>query len=96
MRFKQFEIRKPTFLGDPPTEDYYKYNFDLVKWDKGWDDKEYCFSIGHLEWNRSELYFAFKSHGLRYLQHRADGLEEWIMVWCKLKKIEYEHERDNE
>ena len=30
MRFKNFEIRQCTFLGDPPTPDYHKWNFDLV------------------------------------------------------------------
>lgn len=30
MRFKNFEIRKCTFVGDPPTPDYHKWNFDLV------------------------------------------------------------------
>ena len=77
MRFKNFEIRKCTFLGDPPTPDYHKWNFDLVKWDK-WNDngveKDYCFSIGHFEWNRREPCFEFRSCGTRYLHHREDGL----------------------
>lgn len=40
MRFKQFEIRKPTLLCDPPTADYYDYNFDIVKWA---DDDSHCY-----------------------------------------------------
>ena len=49
MRFKQFEITKPVFLGNPPTEDYYKYNFDIVKWA---DDNSHCWSIGQLKWDK--------------------------------------------
>lgn len=91
MKFKNFEIRKPTFLGNPPSEDYYKYNFDLVKWS---DDNSSCYSIGGLQYNKKEENFEFKSCGLRYLEYREDGLEEWIMKWCELKKIEYAYEEE--
>lgn len=94
MRFKNFEIRKCTFIGDPPTPDYHKWNFDLVKLDKGWDDKEYCYSIGHLEWNRREQCFEFRSCGTRYLEYREDGLEEWLLKWCEMKEVEYRYEED--
>ena len=89
MRFKKFEVRKPDFLGNPPSEDYCKYNFDLVKWS---DDNSSCFSIGSLIYNKKENEFEFKSCGLRYLKYREDGLEEWLMKWCELKKIEYLYE----
>lgn len=89
MRFKQFEIRKPTFLGNPPTEDYYKYNFDIVKW----DDE---FSIATFRWNKKELGFDFESVGTRYLECREDGLEEWLLKWCELKAIEYRYEEDKD
>lgn len=92
MRFKQFEIRKITFLGNPPTEDYHKYNFDLVKWA---EDNSYCWSIGKLRWNKKEPCFVFESVGTRYLEYREDGLEEWLLKWCELKEIEYEHEENN-
>ena len=94
MRFKNFEIRRCTFLGDPPTPDYHKWNFDLVKWNKikGCKDKEYCFSIGHLEWNRRECWFDFRSCGTRYLEEREDGLEKWLLKWCEAKAVEYEYE----
>lgn len=95
MKFKNFEIRKCTFIGDPPTPDYHKWNFDLVKRDK-WNDngveKDYCFSIGHLEYNRKELCFEFRSCGLRYLKHREEGLEEWLLKWCEMKEVEYKYE----
>jgi hypothetical protein len=91
MRFKQFEIRKPTFIGDGPGEEYFKYNFDLVKWA---DDNSYCWSIGHLEYNRKESCFEFRSVGSRYFECREPGLEEWVMKWCELKEIEYEYEEN--
>ena len=91
MRFKQFEIRKPNLIGTPPTDDYYEYNFDVVKWA---DDNSHCWSIGHLTWNKKEPCFEFKSCGTRYLQYREDGLEEWLLKWFELKEIEYEYEED--
>lgn len=91
MRFKQFEIRKPTFLGNPPSEDYFKYNFDVVKWA---DDNSHCWSIGHLEYDRKEPGFEFRSVGLRYLRDREDGLEEWLSKWCELKELEYQYEEE--
>lgn len=94
MRFKDFEIRKCTFIGDPPTPDYHKWNFDVVKWGKNNDGKEYCWSIGHLEWDRNEYGFKFRSVGVRYLQYREDGLEEWLLKWCEMKEVEYMYEED--
>ena len=91
MTFKNFEIRKPTLLGKPPTEDYYKYNFDLVKWSP---DYSYCWSIGHLEYNRREPCFEFKSYGLRYFRDREDGLEEFILKWCELQTIIIENSEE--
>lgn len=91
MRFKQFGISKPTFLGNPPTEDYYKYNFDVVKWA---DDNSYCWVIGCLKWNKREPCFEFESVGLRYLQDRENGLEEWLLKWCELKQLEYKYEEE--
>ena len=88
MRFKQFEIRQCNFIGDPPTPDYHKWNFDIVQWST---DNTFCWSIGHLEWNRKEEYFEFSSCGTRYLESREDGLEEWLLQWCKIKEIEYKY-----
>ena len=90
MRFNQFEIRKPDILGNPPTDDYFEYNFDLIKWA---DDNLHCFSIGSLVYDKEEEGFKFSSCGLRYLQYREDGLEEWILKWCELKKIEYQYKK---
>ena len=92
MRFKQFEIRKPTLIGEPPTPDYYRYNFDVVVWA---DDNSHCWSIAHLRWNKKEPCFEFESVGTRYLVYRREGLEEWLLKWCELKEIEYSHEECN-
>lgn len=92
MRFKQFEIRKPTLLGNPPTEDYYKYNFDIVKWH---NSNSCCWSIGSLRWNKEDDYFEFESVGTRYLEDREDGLEEWLLKWCELKELEYKYEEED-
>ena len=91
MRFKQFEIRRPTFIGAGPGEEYFKYNFDVVRWA---DDNSHCWSIGHLEYDKKEGGFEFSSIGLRYLQDREIGLEEWLLKWCELKEIEYEYEEE--
>lgn len=93
MKFKQFEIRKPTLLCEPPTEDYYKYNFDIVKWDEDSDGK-WCFSIGTLRWDKEEFSFRFESVLTRYLEVREDGLEEWLLAWCDMKAVEYKYEEE--
>ena len=88
MKFKQFEIKKPIMLIEPEDEDYYKYNFDIVKLDDG-------LVIGTLEWIKYEHDFNFKSVGTRYLEYREDGLEEWLLKWCELKIIEYKYEEED-
>lgn len=82
MRYKNFEIRKPNLIGEPPTDDYFKYNFDLVK-----HEGSHCWSIAYLTYNEYERGFEFKSIGTRYLKDREDGLEEFVMRWCKLMEI---------
>lgn len=96
MKFRDFEIRKCIFIGGPPTPDYHKWNFDLVKWNKWESGKEYCLSIGRLEWNQKNKRFEFKSCGLRYLEYREDGLEEWLLKWCELKELEYKYEKETQ
>ena len=88
--FKNFSIRRPVFITSKmPDEEYFKYNFDIHC------EKDGCgFSIGHLTYDPKEGYFDFRSVGTRYLQYRDDGLEEWILAWCKLKTIEIESEDD--
>ena len=92
-RWKGFQFRAPVYLDgrhDP-------YKFDLVKWEqhepyevidletgeKKWST-ENCFTIAWLKWNPKECYFKFDSCGTRYLEHRIDGLEEWILEFCDM------------
>ena len=105
-KFKDFEIRDITYLGDPPKDR--PIEFDLVKWQKyepyeviDWQTGEkklntkYCFSIAKLLWNDHEPCFEFESIGLRYLKYREDGLEEWLMKWCELKEYELYYKMQN-
>ena len=98
-KFKDFEIRDVTYLIDSPKNR--PIEFDLVKWqehkpyevtDLETGEKklstENCFSIARLRWNDREPCFEFESIGLRYLENREDGLEEWLLKWCKLKEFE--------
>lgn len=49
-----------------------------------------CFSIGSLTWNEKEYGFEFESCGLRYLEHRIDGLEGFILDFCEKQKEKFE------
>ena len=89
MRYKNFEIRKPFVFGKPPTKDYFKYNFDLVKWN---DDNSNCISLAFLRYDKKEGCFNFDGVGTRYLKYREDGLEEFILRWCKLMEVIIEGE----
>ena len=105
-KFKDFEIRDVTYLCEPPKNRPIK--FDLVKWQEhepyevtDWQTGEKklntknCFSIATLWWNNKEPCFEFESIGLRYLEHREDGLEEWLLKWCELKEFEILHTNIN-
>lgn len=92
MRFNNFEIRKPVFIGKEPDDAYYKYHFVVVKH----NDNGSCFVIAHLDYNHAECAFEFSSVGTRYLQYREDGLEEWLLKWCELKQIEFNYENNPE
>lgn len=104
-KFKDFEIRDVTYLGDPPKDR--PIEFDLVKYQDceplettNWETGEktittrYCFSIGRLWWNDKEPCFEFESIGLRYLENREDGLEEWLLKWCELKEYELRYDTE--
>ena len=93
-----FQFRAPTYL-DGHIE---PYEFDLVKWQDYESPIEVvdletgerkmstkcCFSIGTLIWDIYEVWFTFKSVGTRYLEHRIDKLEEWILKFAELKAVE--------
>lgn len=87
-----FQFRAPTYLDGH----FEPFKFDLVKWEdhepyEVYDltekqykmSKRHCFSIGSLIWDKKEHYFEFKSCGLRYLEHRIDGLEKFILDFCE-------------
>ena len=95
-----FQFRQPNYLDGH----FEPYKFDLVKWEdhepyevidwytgqKKMSDKN-CYTIGTLEWDTKEEVFDFSSCGLRYLEHRIDGLEEFILDFCESmsKQLEY-------
>ena len=96
-----FQFRSPAYLDGP----FEPYEFDLVPWEtceptevpafKTGNQKiqtRYCYSIGGLIWNKKECAFTFESVGLRYLQHRVDGLEDYILKFCEEMKKELDEE----
>lgn len=83
-KFNKFEIRK---IGNA---------YEIVKWNENNSFHSTCFTVGYLIWDKKNEGFDFKSCGIRYLQHREEGLEEWILAWCKMKEIEYKYKEDDE
>ena len=96
-----FQFRPPVYLDGH----FDSHKFDLVKWV---DHEPYevidlysgkkkmstrtCFSIGTLIWDQKEQDFEFESCGLRYLNHRIDGLEQFILDFCETMRVELEEE----
>ena len=92
-----FQFRAPTYLD----KHFEPHKFDLVKWEDcepreviDWVTGEkkmssrFCFSIGTLIWDSKEPGFYFKSCGLRYFEYRIDGLEKFILDFCKTMEKE--------
>lgn len=88
-----FQFRAPTYLDGH----FEPHKFDLVKWEDcepheviDWVTGEkkmssrFCFSVGTLIWDSKEPEFYFESCGLRYFEYRIDGLEEFILDFCKM------------
>jgi len=48
----------------------------------------YCFTVATLIWDKREQWFRFESCGLRYLEYRIDGLEKFILDFCKMMEKE--------
>lgn len=94
MKFKDFEIR-PAHAIDG-SEDPNRY--ELVKWYRTDEPVEvtdlqtgekkirdlFCYVIAFLEYNDKEPCWEFRSVGLRYLEDREDGLEEYIQAFTRL------------
>ena len=88
-KFKSFSIERPVFIeGRQPDEEYFKYNFSLVKKTKTGNGG---FVIGKLSYNKKDGGFEFSSVGTRYLEYREEGLENWLLSWCQMKTIEIEY-----
>lgn len=89
IRFKHFEIRRPTYLGAIP--EGRENDWDIVKWN---DNFEHCWSIAFLRWNPKESCYELESVGMRLLEEMEDGLPEFIMKWVDfqetLRKLEIE------
>lgn len=96
-----FQFRSPAYLDGH----FEPHKFDLVKWEehepyevvdfytgKKKISTRNCFTIGTLIWNSKEQGFEFKSCGLRYLEHREDGLEKFIFDFCEMMEKELEEE----
>lgn len=99
-----FQFRSPAYLDGH----FEPYEFDLVKWEeceptevidfktgKKKIQTRYCYSVGTLIWNKKECAFDFESVGLRYLQHRVDGLEEWILEFCEEMRKELDEDYED-
>lgn len=82
MKFKDFEIRPATTLDGivPPNR------YELVKWQKSGQQCS-CFVIAFLEYNEKEPCWEFRSVGLRYLEYREDGLEDYIQAYLRLLDV---------
>ena len=82
MKFRNFEIRPSSRVRIPVSEDHNE--FDLVRW---MDDNSYCLPIATIKYRQYRDDFSLNSIGLRYLEWREDGLEEFILNWCNLQRI---------
>ena len=98
-----FQFRAPVYLDGH----FEPYQFDLVKWEEhkpykvidletGKEKNEFksCFSVGRLIWNPKGDYFDFESCGLRYLEYRIDGLEKFILDFCKTMEMQLVRDDD--
>lgn len=81
IKFKHFEIRRPTYMGAIP--EGYENDWDIVKWS---DNFEYCYSIASLHWNSKEPCYELESVGMRLLEEMEDGLPEFIIKWVEFQE----------
>ena len=81
IKFKHFEIRRPTYLGNPPVG--HEKDWDIIKWS---DNFDHCWSIASLHWNSKEPCYELESVGMRLLKEMEDGLPEFIMKWVEFQE----------
>lgn len=98
-----FQFRAPVYLDGH----FEPHKFDLVKWEehepyevidlhtgeKKMSDR-HCFTVCTVIWDAKEHGFKFHSCGLRYLEHRIDGLEKFIFDFCNMMEKELEEDDD--
>lgn len=83
-RYKGFQIRDVTYLGDPPQDAPLTY--DIVQWWVDHEGDERCWSVANLVYNPKEPCFYLESIGLRWLEvHPTIEVEAWVMKWCEYK-----------
>lgn len=90
-RFKGFQIRDITTLDGTIPKD----RFDLVYWDET-GDKDRCYSIAFLVFDKKEAAFDVQSVGLRTLTSVATGkldedVAKWVIKWCEYKAVELDN-----
>lgn len=86
-----FQIREPVYMDSS----FNPFKFDLVKWNDRSQESQYtlkdldgnvasrtCFSIAMLEYDPDDGEWNIQMIGLRYLEYRIDGLEEFIKDFC--------------
>ena len=88
IRFKHFEIRRPTYLG--PIPEGKENDWDVVKWS---DNFEHCWSIASLRWNPKEPCYELESVGMRLLEEMDDGLPQFITSWVEFQETVHRLER---
>ena len=99
--WNNFQFRAPTYLDGH----FEPHKFDLVKWvehepyevtdfytGKKVMQTRHCYSVGTLIWDDDS--WEFESCGLRYLEERVDGLEEFILDFCDMMEKELVGEKN--
>lgn len=89
--WNDFQIRQPIYLDGH----FEKFKFDVVKWHDHRPlavtdfygnqsvSTRSCFTVGMLEYDPKDGEWSFHSCGLRYLAHRIDGLEQFLMEFTE-------------
>lgn len=92
-----FQFREPCYLD----WHFEPHRFDLAKWEEHEPyevtdfytgekkmSTRHCFTVGTLIWDEKNAVFDFQNCGLRYLEHRIDGLEKFILDFCEMMEKE--------
>lgn len=74
LKWEEFLITAPEYIGEKPTGDKYKYRWTISKT----SDSGNTFVIGWIWFNEKESGWEFESCGDRFLHNYKVGLIEWI------------------